>query len=168
MSVYPTGEVRVIAPKLMPVFVIDRFVADKKDWITNVRDKFARNPPRQVGQYTQMLHQRDRRQYIARKEEARQMLVTRVNYFLLEFGPILTHRPLAISIRDQHGRWGSCSGKGNITFNYKLVLLPPELRDYVVVHELCHLVELNHSRAFWELVGKILPEWKELRRALKN
>lgn len=73
-----------------------------------------------------------------------------------------------ISIRDQKTRWGSCSAKGNLNFNWRLMLAPPRVLDYVVVHELCHRKEMNHSKAFWNEVGTILPDYKELRKWLRD
>ena len=65
-------------------------------------------------------------------------------------------------------RWGSCSSKGNLNFNWKLILLPPELLDYVVVDELAHRKEMNHSAAFWKVVEEVLPDYRERRKALKE
>jgi predicted metal-dependent hydrolase len=73
-----------------------------------------------------------------------------------------------ISIRDTKTRWGSCSKKGNINFNYKILFLPPYMADYVVVHELCHLKEFNHSQNFWDLVAQVVPEHKAIRAELKK
>jgi predicted metal-dependent hydrolase len=73
-----------------------------------------------------------------------------------------------ITIRMQKSRWGSCSGKGNLNFNCLLMRTPDEIIDYVVVHELCHLKEMNHSPRFWAEVEKIFPDYKERRKWLKD
>lgn len=71
-----------------------------------------------------------------------------------------------VSVRDQKTRWGSCSSKGNLNFNWRLVFAPGAVLDYVVVHELAHLRELNHSRRFWKLVERFSPDYREHRRWL--
>ena len=73
-----------------------------------------------------------------------------------------------ISIRHQKTRWGSCSSKGNLNFNCLLMLAPEDIRDYVVVHELCHRKEMNHSRRFWAEVARVVPDYKEKERWLKE
>ena len=73
-----------------------------------------------------------------------------------------------ITIRNQMTRWGSCSKKGNLNFNYRIILLPMHLLDYVIVHELCHLKEFNHSKHFWDLVAKILPDYKKVKKEFKK
>ncbi len=73
-----------------------------------------------------------------------------------------------VSVKKLSSRWGSCSSLGNLNFNQRLCLLPADLFDYVVVHELCHLKELNHGRVFWRLVESVLPDWKKRRERLKR
>jgi predicted metal-dependent hydrolase len=73
-----------------------------------------------------------------------------------------------IAIRDQKTRWGSCSSRGTLSFNWRLVLAPPAVADYVVVHELCHLREPNHSRSFWRLVARARPGYPQQRRWLAD
>ena len=86
----------------------------------------------------------------------------RVEYFAPKIGV----RYGRITIRNQKSRWGSCSSKGNLNFNCLLMLTPPEIIDYVVVHELCHRKEMNHSFQFWALVEKVLPDYRERRKWL--
>ncbi len=97
------------------------------------------------------------------KERARKQIVDRVEYYRQ-----FIQEPVGkIRIKDQKTRWGSCSSKGNLNFNWRLSLMAPEILDYVVVHELCHLKYMNHSSEFWAHVGKILPNYKELRKRLR-
>lgn len=83
------------------------------------------------------------------------------------FAPLVGRRPLRLSIRGQRSRWGSCSGTGTVTLNWRLLQLPAALFDYVLVHELCHLIQRNHSPAFWHEVARVLPDWRERRRQLR-
>jgi hypothetical protein len=73
-----------------------------------------------------------------------------------------------VTVRNQATKWGSCSSKKNINLNYKLIKLPERLIDYIIIHELCHLIHLNHSRKYWNEVAKIIPDYKKLERELKK
>ena len=73
-----------------------------------------------------------------------------------------------VAIRDQSSRWGSCSSKANLNFNYRLALLSERHSDYIVVHELCHLKEMNHSSRFWNLVEQGIPDYKNIRAEIKK
>lgn len=98
------------------------------------------------------------------RQAARDYFPARVAYY----EPIIGVTHGAITIRDQKTRWGSCSAKGNLNFNWRLMLAPPRILDYVVVHELCHRKEMNHSKAFWNAVEMVLPDYKELRSWLRQ
>jgi predicted metal-dependent hydrolase len=100
--------------------------------------------------------------YLANKERARDLVLSRLSYFN-EYYHLSWNR---VSIKNTKRRWGSCSKKGNLNFCYKLVFLPPELADYIVVHELCNLVQFNHSKAFWAEVAKTVPDHVDRRAAL--
>ncbi len=102
--------------------------------------------------------------YKEHKEKARIVITERVEYFALHYG--FTYGRIAI--RNSRRSWGSCSSAGNLNFHYRLLFLPTEVRDYVIVHELCHLRVFNHSAAFWSEVSAILPNYKECRCILKK
>ncbi len=73
-----------------------------------------------------------------------------------------------ITIRAQKRRWGSCSRTGNLSFNYKIALLPPKIAEYIIVHEICHLLSFDHSRAFWQHVERAVPGHRAARKALRR
>ena len=87
----------------------------------------------------------------------------RIGYYV----PRIGRMPGRVTIREQKTRWGSCSGKGNLNFNWKLIMAPPEVLDYVVIHELCHLYEFNHSPRFWALVAAQMPDYEVWKKWLK-
>ena len=133
----------------------EEFVKEKEEWILKQVARFEKlgqrvRPPRSGG----------RREYLKYKEAARALAAERLQYFNQVYGFAYGR----ISIRNQKTRWGSCSRKGNLNFNYKIALLPPELADYIIVHELCHTKEFNHSKRFWALVAQTLPNYKELQK----
>lgn len=98
------------------------------------------------------------------KQRILEKFVERVRYYEKLMG-LYSRR---ITIKNQKTRWGSCSSKKNLNFNYKLAYMPQEVMDYVVVHELAHLRHMNHSREFWALVEQYLPDYRERRRWLKE
>ena len=98
----------------------------------------------------------------ALKRRARAAIPARVAFY----APQLGVRPARITIKAQHTRWGSCSKAGNLNFNCLLMLTPPEVLDSVVVHELCHLLEMNHSKRFYDRVERVFPRYKECRKWL--
>ena len=95
---------------------------------------------------------------------AREVLGARTGYYARKMGVTYGR----ISIREQKTRWGSCSSVGNLNYNWKLVLMPPGVLDYVVVHELSHIGNMNHSRRFWQRVASVLPDYQMRQRCLKQ
>lgn len=90
------------------------------------------------------------------RNTARNLFETRVAYY----HALTRGNYTSITIRDQKSRWGSCSSRGTLSFNYRLIFAPPKVLDYVVVHELCHLTHMNHSKDFWNMVEQIMPDYK--------
>lgn len=90
------------------------------------------------------------------RNSARSRFTSRTAYYHTLTGGHYT----SITIRDQKSRWGSCSSRGTLSFNYRLIFAPPAVLDYVVVHELCHLTHMDHSKDFWNMVGCIMPDYK--------
>lgn len=102
--------------------------------------------------------------YVAHREAARALVHERLAYFNAHYGFSYNR----VAIRNQRRCWGSCTSLKNLNFSYRLLFLPLELTDYIIVHELCHLKELNHSSRFWDLVAETIPDYRECQRALKN
>jgi len=105
-----------------------------------------------------------RSNYLRYKEEASKFISERINYY----NQIYEFDYNRISIRNQRTRWGSCSSKKNLNFNYRILFLPKRIADYIIIHELFHLKEMNHSRRFWNLVAEAVPDYLEIRKELKN
>lgn len=106
----------------------------------------------------------DKLKYQKYKTEARIL----VGQKLEKYNQVYNFKYNRVSIRDQKTRWGSCSKKGNLNFNYKIIFLPEDLADYIIVHELCHLKEFNHSIRFWSLVAQVFPNHLKLRAQLRK
>ena len=155
VQIVPGGEVVVRCPRRMSNGDIRRFVESKSGWIEKHLEKRA--AAAQLPAFTA-----EQLQALAR--QARQTIPERVAHFALLVGVTYGR----ITIRSQHTLWGSCSSKGNLNFNCLLMLTPPEVLDYVVIHELCHRKEMNHSARFWAEVGRVLPDYQTQRKWLRE
>ena len=102
--------------------------------------------------------------FLRYKEAALALALHRLAHFNMHY-QFSFHR---VAIRNQRTRWGSCSKKGNLNFNYRIIHLPPHLVDYIIVHELCHLREFNHAKGFWDLVAQTVPTHMQARTELKR
>jgi len=100
--------------------------------------------------------------YLKYKIVALELAKSRLEYF----NTFYNFKYNRVVIRNQKTRWGSCSRQGNLNFNYKIALLPERMSDYIIVHELCHTKEFNHSHDFWDLVAEQIPDYKEIRKDL--
>ena len=153
--------VTVRAPRSASEKDIEEILKKKEAWISKHIEKIKETKERFEAEPTKKL---TREKVIALAEEALKVIPERVEYFAKVIG--VTYGK--ITVRNQKTRWGSCSSKGNLNFNCLLMLAPPEVLDYVVVHELCHRKQMNHSKAFWLEVEKVLPNYKEVRKWLKE
>ncbi|MSU80978.1 M48 family metallopeptidase [Anaerobutyricum soehngenii] len=153
--------VTVRAPRSASEKDIEEILKKKEAWISKHIEKIKETKERVEAEPTEKL---TREKVIALAEEALKVIPERVEYFAKVIG--VTYGK--ITVRNQKTRWGSCSSKGNLNFNCLLMLAPPEVLDYVVVHELCHRKQMNHSKAFWLEVEKVLPNYKEVRKWLKE
>lgn len=153
ISLDQAGSLTVSKPRFLSWARAEKFLEQKKDWI------LKRYKPQNLE-----LIKRNKANYYRDKEVIRQIIKERLVHFCAFYE--LDYKRLAI--RDQKTRWGSCSKDGNLNFNYRLIHLPERLRDYVIAHELCHRREFNHSPAFWELLAKYFPNYRQLRRELKQ
>jgi predicted metal-dependent hydrolase len=158
ITIKPSQEVIITIPKRMSMRTAERFVQSKESWIAKQLHTASQKPAK--NSFAKLTTE----DYQKHKEEARRIITERVEFFNEE----LNYSYKRIAIRDQSTRWGSCSSNKNLNFNYKLLFLPEALRDYVVVHELCHLQQMNHSANFWKLVEDVLPNYKALRKELKT
>jgi len=148
------GGVKVTAPYFLNYNVIEKFIFEKSKWILSKLDYFKKQDYIFIKSGSFLRH----------KEEAYNLAKERIEYLNSFYG----FKYNKISIRNQKSRWGSCSKKNNLNFSYKIAFLPKDIVEYIIVHELCHLKEFNHSKDFWELVSKAIPEYIIKRKQLKR
>lgn len=145
----------------LPYFVSYRrgfaFLKEKEDWVVEKFKEFTSGP-------TSFLRQGSRNEFKMLRTEALRVVEECVRKYAAGYDVL----PKKISIRNQKTRWGSCSQRETLCFSYRLILLPERLREYVIVHELSHLREFNHSPAFWALVARVFPDYRGLREELKR
>lgn len=159
LEITDSAQLLVRAPMRVPQYEIKRFVDEKSDWIEKHIEKAKKRIEK-----AQDIEPISRWELRDIADEALRVIPVRVRYFADIIGVTYGR----ITIRNQKTLWGSCSLKGNLNFNCMLMRTPEHVRDYVIVHELCHRKEMNHSPRFWELVGSVIPDYKQCRKWLKE
>ncbi|MBU1088492.1 M48 family metallopeptidase [Patescibacteria group bacterium] len=156
LAVYCDGNFIVTLPKGIKKSSAQNYIVNKSQWILNKLDFFKKISTSKAFKLTPD-------DYLKHKDKALRLVTKRIKHFNKQYG----FRYKKITIRNQKTRWSSCSKKKNLNFNFKIAFLPEKLRDYIIVHELCHLRELNHSQKFWNLVAKVIPEYLEINKEVK-
>ncbi len=162
IEIHPDLSIRVRAPLRMPQYRIMEFLEEKEHWIDLHLEKMRQRQKSNADQTSRISISEEEIKQLT--ELAKEVIPQRVAFFAAQMGVNYGR----ITIRNQKTRWGSCSQAGNLNFNCRLMKMPPEVLDYVVVHELCHRKQMNHSRAFWEEVEKVLPDYRVTRQWLKQ
>ncbi len=162
ISVSPDAQITLRVPMYTTDKEIQHLLIEKRLWIiTRYLEALKHQQELPVSDLTDTQRAALERRYI---DAAKEYFPKRAAYYQQYTGGTY-HR---ISIRDQKTRWGSCSSKGTLSFNWRLMLAPPAILDYVVVHELCHLTYMNHSTAFWKKVEAVCPDYRTARKWLKD
>jgi hypothetical protein len=198
LEVTPAATVIVRAPLRTPAEYIEEIIQKKSSWILRKMDEIKRRPLSPCHKYAEgemflflgrsyPLHlvedgsitiERSDRLYVSStllpdirnqlkhwyRVEARKEIRARCMWFSLKTG----HVPETIRITDARQRWGSCTHKGGLSFSWRLIQAPPEIVDYVVVHELVHISQPDHSKKFWDKIRKIMPDFEQRRNWLKD
>lgn len=157
LAVYCDGSVVVTSPLGIQQSIIEKFISDKKQWILD-KIRFFRSVD------SKAIRTFSKKDYLENKDKAFVLVNEKVEFY----NEIYNFSFNKICIKNQKTRWGSCSSNRNLNFNYKILFLPSKLQDYIIVHEICHLKEFNHSNRFWTLIEKALPDYLEIKKELRN
>ena len=157
LAVYCDGSVVITSPFGIEQSIIEKFFADKKQWVWNKIQFFKNVDSKAIRTFSH-------KDYLENKEKTLALVNERVKFYSNVYEFSFNN----IFIKNQKTRWGSCSRKQNLNLNYKIMFLPQKHQDYIIVHEMCHLKEFNHSKKFWALVEKTLPNYLEIKKELRN
>jgi len=163
LEIKPDLTINARIPHYLSDEEVQKFIEEKSGWV--------------VAKYKQITERKEQEDIVAEnrksydavtvqyyRKRAKEIITEKVRYYESRMDVKVNH----ITIREQKTRWGSCSTKGNVNFNWKLILMPEEILDYVIVHELAHLKEMNHSAEFWDEVAAVIPDYKKHRQWLKE
>ena len=157
LAVYCDGNFVVTVPNAFPTQSIDSYLIKKSRWVISKLDFFEKINKRQklsLGEDGYEIY----------KDKALETVSGRLDQLNEQFYGFKFNQ---VAIKNQKTRWGSCSKKRNLNFNYKILFLSQRMRDYIIVHELCHLKEFNHSSKYWRLVAKAIPDYRFIVEELK-
>lgn len=156
-------KIKVRVPRRASKAQIEEILKAKHDWILKTLDKIEQRNTAEAREYEEAkpLSSEEIKKL---KKEARNHLAGLTEYWAEKIGVSYGR----ISIRGQKTRWGSCSSKGNLNYNYLLILCPDDVIEYVVIHELCHRIYMNHSKRFWEKIEEFCPNYRQARKWLKQ
>lgn len=158
IAIHPDEGLIVSVPGVWHERYIEGFLQQKSAWILKHLDNLKKHMEGQtVIKYSKEDYENNKSSVLA-------LITQRVEFF----NSLYNFSYKNISIRNQTSLWGSCTRSGNLQFNYKLLHLPKNALDYVVVHEICHLQEHNHGVQFWKLVAKVVPDYKAIRKSLRS
>lgn len=158
LAVYNDGNFIVTVPHTFPASKIEGYVISKSQWVISKLDFFA-----EINKKQKLVLGADG--YELYKDKALKMVTERLTVLNQKHYRFKYNK---LGIKSQKTRWGSCSRKRNLSFNYKILFLTPKMRDYIMIHELCHLKEFNHSNRFWKLVAKSMPDYTKIMSELRN
>ena len=182
VKILADGRVLVSAPKHLPKSAIADMLNKHQKWIEKKQAEYAKLRQEQgsfdfsagqrllyLGEYYPCAEVCDREAAFGQagkwyREQAQTIVPPRVSFWAKQMDVAYAK----VKINSARSRWGSCSAKGNVNFSWRILFLPPELVDYIIVHELCHLKQLNHSTTFWREVADILPDYRTRQAALKE
>jgi len=154
LTVSPTGEIAVKAGLLTPLKIIDNFVNANKDWIEKQQQFFAQK------YHTRIITTK------AERDSAKKQLLPVMISLVQKYAAVMDVEPKSVKITVAEKRWGSCSGRDTVCFSYRCYFLSQKCKEYIVIHELSHLKEFNHSKEFYKTVQKYMPDYKQAEKEL--
>lgn len=157
ISIKRDGKITVTAPFFVSARQGEKFLIQNGEWILQKLKQHKENADKSIfpSGHKNFLINKSRALRLAREK-------------IVKLNTVYGFKHAKVTIKNMDTRWGSCSKRGNLNFNYKMIYLSDELAEYIVAHELCHLSEMNHGRNFWKLVARTIPRWPILRKQLKN
>ncbi|MBC7981747.1 DUF45 domain-containing protein [Candidatus Parcubacteria bacterium] len=162
ITITSTGEVKVSKPRHITITQMEAFILSKSDWIHSTLEKIKSAQSKNPSQPSKI--KLTRKDYLRLKPLALELATKKLALYNQHYN--LPYKN--ITIKNTKTRWGSASRRGNLNFNYKIALIPEHLADYIIVHELCHLGQFNHSSKFWNLVAETITDYKARVRELKH